>query len=269
MKKQISLILLTIALSLNACLPSLEQPIPRTGNEGSPTAIRIFADAILQNALTEIGKNYEASHPGSTVQLSFSNSKHLRELIEEGKSGDMLVSAIPSETASLTDKGYIHAVDSKKLSTSRLVLAVPSGNPGNIQSAKDLSQPGLKLGMVAETKPLGELTRTVLGNLNATYGADYMNLVMANVTVSEEDVQVILTKLQSGEINACIVDSFEIATKPEFTLIEIPAEANGYRQYDISILAQSTKRDEASRFMDYIFLPESQAVLTKWGFTVQ
>jgi len=269
MKKQISIILVMIALALNACVISVEHPPKKPGNDNSSTGIRVFADMTLKDALSEIAANYALINPDSAVQLSFSNPKHLREVIEQGTSVDLFVSGIPSETKTLTDNGYINSGDTKKLSTSRLVVAVPAGNPENLQSAQDLSRSGLKLGMAVETKPLGQQTRTVLDNMNATYGADYMKLVMANVTLNEEDTQAILTKLQSGEINACIVNSFEAANKSNITLVELPSEVNVYNYYDISILAKSTKHDQADNFMNYIFSPEGQAVLTKWGFTVQ
>jgi molybdate transport system substrate-binding protein len=258
-----------IALLLSACIPSLEEPIQRLDNDNSTPEVRVFADMILFNALTEIGKNYETSHPGSIIKLSFSSSKHLRELIEQGKAMDILVSAVPDDTAALIDEGHIRTVDTRKLSTSNLVVAIPSGNPKNIQSAEDLSQSGLKLGMMVDAKPLGKLTRTVLDNLNAVYGANYMNLVMANVTTNEEDAQAMLTKLASGEIDACIVDSFEVANMPDIAIKEIPATANALRYYDISILAKSPKHDKANDFINYVFSSEGLAVLTKWGFTVQ
>ncbi len=269
------MILLAIALVLSACIPSVESPnrvaSPNSegANENSPAEIRVFADTALQDALTEIGKDYEAGHPGSTVKLSFSNSKHLRELIEQGKAVDLFISGIPSETANLTGHGYIHAADTKKLATSRLVVAVTTGNPGKIQFAKDLSHPGLKLGIAVETKSLGKQTRTVFDNLNAAYGADFMTMVMGNVTANEEEFQALLNKLRSGEIDACIVNSSDAASSPDFALVEIPAEANLYRHYDISILAKSKKTNQAGDFMSYVLSPEGLAVLTKWGFVVE
>lgn len=270
MRKQASIILLAIALTLSACIPSVESPNQeKSTTDNSTTSIRVFADTALLDALTEIGKNYEAGHPGSTVKLSFSNSKHLRELVEQGKTADLLILSIPSETADLTEQGYIRAADTKKIATSRLVVAVAAGNPGNIQSAQDLSRPGLKLGIMVETSSLGRQTRTLLENLNANYGSDYMELAMTNVTANEEDADVLLNQLRSGEIEACIIDSIEIANNPDITLVEIPAEANVYRHYDISILAKSKKIEQSTDFMNYLFSPEGQAVLTKWGFTVQ
>jgi len=260
-----------IALALNACSPSAENPIKDspTGSGNSSTGIRVFTDTALKDALSEIAANYELANPDSTVKLSFSSSKHLRELIEEGKPVDLFVSGIPSETKTMTSNGYINSADTQKLSSSGLVVAVPEGNPGSIRSAKDLSRSGLKLGIIAETKPVGNRTRTVLTNLNATYGTDYMDLVMANVTATEDDTQVILDKLLSGEIDAGIVNSYEATNKPGITFVDFPTEANVYLHFDISILAKSKKHDQAVDFMNYVLSPEGQAVLTKWGFTVQ
>lgn len=258
-----------LMLALSACVPSVEHPNSQTDTGNSPTGVRVFADIALEDSLSEIAQNYKLIHPDSTVTLSFSNSKHLRELIEQGKSVDLFVSSIPAETTILTNEGTILAADTKTLATSRLVVAVPAGNPGKIQSAKDLSRPGMKLGIIAETKPMGEQTRTALANLNATYGAGYMDLVMANVTATEEDAKAILDKLKSGELDACIVNSFEAVNQPDIAFVDFPAEANVHLTFDISILAKSKNYDEAGNFMNYVLSPEGLAVLTKWGFTVQ
>lgn len=256
-----------LALILGACVPSVESPNRGGGKSTSSAEIRIFADSTMQDALNEIVKNYEASHSGSTVRLSFSNTKHLREVIEQGQAGDLLVSAIPSETAALIQGNYIKPTDKKEFATSQLVLAVSKGNTANIQSAQDMARGGVKVGMIADTAALGEQTRTVLANLNATYGADFTTSVMANVTASAEDAGALLNQLRSGEIDACIVNATDIVNMSDIASVEIPADANLYRHYEISILAGSQKYDQASDFLAYVLSPESQAILVKWGFT--
>ena len=61
------------------------------------------------------------------------------------------------------------------------MLIVPPDNPANITSPKDLTTPGIKLVVGAETVPVGSYTRTVLANLNAQYGDGYDKKVLANV----------------------------------------------------------------------------------------
>ncbi len=63
----------------------------------STTSITVFAAASLQGTFTQLGKQFEAAHPGDTVKFSFGPSSGLASEITSGAPADVFASAAPSE----------------------------------------------------------------------------------------------------------------------------------------------------------------------------
>jgi ABC-type glycerol-3-phosphate transport system substrate-binding protein len=71
-----------------------------TGSASSPAsptgAITVFAAASLMGTFTQLGKQFEAAHPGDTVKFSFGPSSGLATEITSGAPTDMFASAAPA-----------------------------------------------------------------------------------------------------------------------------------------------------------------------------
>ena len=105
----------------------------------------------------------------------------------------------------LVSEKFVEAAASKLFLTNQLVVILPKDNPAGITSLEDLAKPGLKLVFAAEEVPAGTYTRQVLTNLNARFGADYKDKVLANVVSNENNIRQAVTKVQLGEADASIV----------------------------------------------------------------
>src|SRR3990172_4554103 len=83
-KRILALILLVVfpSLVLGACGRA-------TNISSEPRTLTIYAAASLTDAFTEIGKTFEAEHPGVTVVFSFGGSQNLRTQIEQGAPADV------------------------------------------------------------------------------------------------------------------------------------------------------------------------------------
>ena len=79
----------THAAPIATSVPPTAAPQPRT--------LTVFAAASLTGSFGEIGKNFEAAHPGVTVTFNFAGSQVLRTQIEQGASADVFASARPEE----------------------------------------------------------------------------------------------------------------------------------------------------------------------------
>src|SRR5437762_2163197 len=55
--------------------------------------VTVFAAASLTEAFRTIGKDFEAAHPGATIELSFAGSSTLARQIVEGAPADVFASA--------------------------------------------------------------------------------------------------------------------------------------------------------------------------------
>ena len=248
-----------LSLILVACNGSNADSEPRT--------LTVYAAASLTDAFTEIGRSYETLHPGTKVVFNFGGSQNLRTQIEQGAPVDVFASANTKEMDTLVAQNMIEEGAAKIFLTNQLVLVLPKDNPAGIASLEDLSQPGLKLVLAAEEVPAGRYARQILDNLNAQFGAEYKEKVLANVVSNEDNIRQAVTKIQLGEADASIVYVSDAVAAPELQKIEIPADVNVVAEYPISPLAKSANSGLADEFIDYVLSPEGQATLKKWGFT--
>lgn len=228
--------------------------------------LTIFAASSLTDAFTEIGRNFEAANPGVTVALNFAGSQALRAQLEEGAVADVFAPANMTEMDTLVTDNLVLADTIRVFLTNQLLVILPADNPANIQSLDDLANTGIKLVLAAEEVPVGKYARQVLDNLNAIYGMEYKDEVLANVVSNEDNVKQVVTKVQLGEADAGIVYISDVVAVPELKTIEIPGDYNVIARYPIAPLTATQQPDLAARFIAYIFSADGQAILQKWGF---
>ena len=67
--------------------------------------ITVFAAASLTESFTQLGKQFEAAHPGDTVKFSFGPSSGLAEQITSGAPADVFASAAPANMDQVVSAG--------------------------------------------------------------------------------------------------------------------------------------------------------------------
>ena len=280
MKRLIALTLL-LAVLLTACGAAVTStPVPTTATEVptlAPTAVpptatpepqtlTVFAASSLTGAFTEIGKAFEAANPGITVTLNFAGSGALRTQIEEGAPADVFASASGKEMDTLVTGNFITKDVPQIFLTNKLVVILPANNPSALEKLEDLSKPGIKLVLAAETVPVGNYARQALDKMNGSFGTDFKDKVLANIVSNEDNVKQVVAKVQLGEADAGIVYTSDAIAAPDLKTIEIPANLNVIAKYPIAPLTKSENADLAAKFTEYVLSAEGQAVLQKWGF---
>lgn len=253
------------------CLFILLSPIlvscSRSNDSSQSRTLTVYAAASLTDAFNEIGKAFAAEHPSVVVAFNFGGSQNLRTQIEQGANADVFASANTREMDTLVNGNFIAKGAPKVLLTNQLVLILPKDNPAGIASLEDLSKPGLKLVLAAEEVPAGRYARQILENLNAQFGADYKDKVLANVVSNEDNIRQAVTKVQLGEADASIVYVSDAVAVSGLQRIEIPADVNVIAEYPIAPLIQSKNSELADEFIAYVLSRDGQATLQKWGFT--
>ena len=260
MKRFLYLSLLS-ALFLAACAPAAtatSAPEPRT--------LSVFAAASLTDAFTEIGKNFEASHPDVTVTFNFAGSQALRTQIEEGAPADVFASASGKEMDTLVTGAHVAEGTPQVFLNNKLVVIMPAENPATLEKLEDLANSGVKIVLAAEEVPVGNYARQSLDLMNGSFGIDFKDNVLANVVSNEDNVKQVVAKVQLGEADAGIVYTSDAIAAPELQTIEISTELNVIAQYPIAPLTNSSNAELADAFIAYVLSSESQSVLQKWGF---
>jgi molybdate transport system substrate-binding protein len=255
MKKLLSLILL-LGMWLMGCKPSVSQS----------QTLTVFAASSLTDAFTEIGANFETANPGVTVIFNFAGSQALRNQIEEGAPADVFASASGREMDTAVAGKFIAEGTPQIFLNNKLVIILPADNPAGLEKLEDLANLGIKIVLAAEEVPVGNYARQALELMNASFGADFKDKVLANIVSNEDNVKQVVSKVQLGEADAGIAYVSDIAASSDLKIIEIPTELNVIAKYPIAPLAASENGEWAQAFVDYVLSSEGQAILQKWGF---
>ena len=250
---------------LAGCAPATTST-PASTAVSEPHTLNVFAAASLTDAFTEIGKKYEATHPGVSVTFNFAGSQALRTQIEEGAPADVFASANKTEMDALVRDGFVVQGTSQVFLTNKLIVILPASNTAHVAKLEDLASPGVKLVLAAEEVPVGKYARQALDQMRAQFGTGFKDKVLANVVSNEDNVKQIVAKVQLGEADAGIVYTSDALAAPELKTIEIPAELNVIAQYPIATLTKATHMDLATGFIEYVLSTDGQSVLQKWGF---
>lgn len=239
---------------------------PATGGD-----IVAFTAASLTGVSADLGPAFEDANPGTTVTFNLQGTQSLKKQIELGATGDVFISAKTAYTNDLMAGGYLVNDTVKKLTSNYIVVILPAGNPGNITSLDDLARPGMKIAMGTAEVPVGINTRTVVDNLaNSTLvSSGWKEGVFDNVVTYETTEPGVVTKVSLGEVDAGFVyeSSYKAATAGSLELVPIPEEYNALQIYTVGVLSDSTNKETAQKFIDFLLSSEGQEILKNYGFT--
>jgi len=267
MKKLTTLVLaLILVLSLTAC-----------GGKTGDTELVVFAAASMQETLTEIGGQYMADHPGVAVVFNFDSSGTLKTQIQEGAVCDVFISAgqkqmdelDASAGAGLNTEGLDFVLEGSRfdLLENKVALAVPEGNPANINSFDDLKtslEAGtILLAMGNSDVPVGQYTQKIL----AYYGLNEKALAGSGVITYGSNVKEVTTQVSEGAVDCGVIYATDAFSAGLTVVDTAAAEMCGRVIYPAAVLNTSKYPDEAQAFLDYVRSDEGAAVLEAVGFT--
>ncbi|MBB5084135.1 molybdate ABC transporter substrate-binding protein [Nonomuraea endophytica] len=222
---------------------------------GGAKELTVFAAASLTGTFTELGKTFEAAHPGTTVKFNFGSSATLAQQIVQGAPADVFAAASPATMKTVTDGAL--ATAPATFVRNKLQIGVPADNPAKVDDLKDLADPKVKVALCAEQVPCGAAAVKAL----AAAG-----LKVTPVTL-EQDVKATLTKVELGEVDAALVYKTDvIASAGKVTGIPFPEADKAINDYPIATLTKAPAGDLAKQFVDLVLSQQGKDVLTKAGF---
>jgi len=270
--------LLSRVVSLSACLIFLSLLFSGcgTGTSGSaatatpsPVTLKVFAAASLKGAFTKIGTQFTALYPNVTFSFNFAGSDALAAQINQGAPADVFASANNKQMGVAVTGGQIDSSAIQVFAHNRLVVVVPTSNPGNIHTLQDLAKPGVKIVLAAKTVPAGQYALQFLTQASAdpSFGSAYQANVLKNVKSYQPDVTSVLTQVGLGQADAGIVYTTDAATQPTtLTTIAIPDNLNVIATYPIAPVKGTKTASTAQQFVSYVVSSAGQSVLASFGF---
>jgi molybdate transport system substrate-binding protein len=221
----------------------------------APVSITVFAAASLTETFTQIGKQFEAAHPGDTVKFSFGPSSGLSEQITSGAPADVFASAAPANMDTVVQAG--DASNPQDFAKNTMEVATPPNNPANVTSVNDLAKKSVKVALCQPQVPCGVVAAEVFKNAGIT---------VKPVTL-QPDVKSVLTQVETGNVDAGMVYITDVkAAGAKVKGVTIPASDNASTLYPIATISSSKHESVAKEFVDYVLSPAGQQVLTAAGF---
>ena len=243
------------------------------------TELTVFAAASMTETLNRIAEDYKTVEPNVSLTFSFASSGDLLSQIKEGADCDVFISAAPKQMNALdgslkddADKnpdGLDELLEGTRIDLleNKVVLAVPEGNPKNIDSFDKLADRlGAGEGFLAignSDVPVGQYTRKIF----AHYGLDEQSLADAGVLTYGSNVKEVTTQVIEGAVDCGIIYATDAYSAGLESVDEATADMCGQVIYPAAVLRNSAHPDEAKAFLDYLTGEDAGKVFESVGFT--
>ncbi len=246
-------VLLAGAALLAACASPATEPAA-SGTSAADDAltgtVEVYAAASLQRSFDEIATAFEAAHPGVTVAPVYDGSSTLATQIGEGAPADVFASADEKNMAKVAAQAPAPQI----FAANTLVIAVPTGNPGQVQTLADLSR--VTTVLCAAEVPCGAASTKLLDAAGVTIEAASL----------EQNVTAVLTKVETGEADAGLVYATDVIGRDDVEGV-VPENADDVvNHYPIAALADAPNPDAAQAFVAFVLSDAGQAILAEFGF---
>lgn len=251
--RRFSIVLIALSCATAACSAPTSTGKPET-------TITVFAASSLAGAFTQVGADFQAAHPGTTVTFNYGPSDGLAGQIESEGTADVFASASATWMDDVSKK--VGVSDQIPFATNKLVIITPLENPAKISGITDLAKPGVQLVLAAPGVPVGDYARVALKNAGIESAAE------ANVVSNEQDDASLVARVANGEADAAIVYLSDLTSSiaPSVRSVPIPTAVNVIATYPVAVVNGSANTTTATAFVDYVAGPRGQATLASFGF---
>ena len=254
-----------------------ETAAPETEAPAEPVELIVFAAASMTETMTTLGNQYMAEHPEVSIVFNFDSSGTLKTQIQEGADCDIFISAGQKQMNQLditanpeiNTEGLDFVLEGTRFNIleNKVALAVPEGNPANINSYDDMIE-GLKSGNIMLAMgnadvPVGQYTQKIL----AYYELVEEDLAAAGSITYGSNVKEVTTQVSEATVDCGIIYQTD-AYSADLTVVDTAtAEMCGQVIYPTAILNVSKNPDAAQAFLDYLTSDAGDEVFASVGFT--
>jgi len=218
--------------------------------------IVVMAAASLKSAFTQVGQQFKADNPGSSVDFEFAGSSELATQLVQGATADVFASADTAQMDAVAKAGLL-AGDPAKFASNTLVIVTAPGDPKKIGSFADLNRPGLNVVICQKPVPCGSATQRI----------EDATGVHLNPVSEEPSVTDVLNKVTSGQADAALVyvtDAHSAGDK--VTTVNFPEAAGAVNVYPVAVLNKAPQPALAQKFVALVTSETGQRILAQSGF---
>ncbi len=222
--------------------------------------LTIFAGSMLRPAIEDTIKRFE-EREGVQVSRTYNGCGILVAQMQAGTHPDAYF-ACDNEFMNQVVDLFPQPVP---VSQNELVILVPKGNPHKIGSLKDLTRPGLRVGVGHEKQcAMGWITQ------NTFREGGIQTEIMANVTVQTPTGDMLVNQLRTGSLDAAVAYLSNAAGAADvLDAVQIQGIACSTATQPWGVATDSKYPATASRLFDAICSTESQDIFASQGFRWQ
>lgn len=251
----------TTACQKNEKLDMEEKPAIETeakeGNQNEDITLLVYSGAGLKKPMTEIAEVFE-EETGVKVEYVFAGSTQLLSQIELTGKGDVFIVGAINAYNAAEEKGLVN--EYKTVAYHNPIIAVPKGNPANIQKLEDLTKDGIKVILGDEdANAIGKTSQKIFEKLDLEKIND--NVIAKTATVNE-----LIVHLASGDADVAIVTEDAAFGNEDIELITIPEEQNIPQILPIGSLKMTENQDLATEFVDFVSSDRGKEIFESYGF---
>lgn len=224
--------------------------------------LTVSAAASLTQAFQDMGRQFEAQHPGITVKFNFGASGALLQQIANGAPVDVFASADTDTMDKAVAKKAVNAADVKVFTSNHLVLVTPANSLAVITQLVDLKKPDIKrfaMGLPASV-PAGLYAQGALDK--AGLWKDVKDKV-----ISTQNVRQALDYVARNEVDAGFVYASDAQLMAGKVKMAFQVATTAPIHYPMAKVSATKQADEASKFITFVLSQAGQSVMKKHGFT--
>jgi molybdate transport system substrate-binding protein len=256
---RLAVILPAVAAALGAALA-----FGGCGDRGGRVELVLHCAAGLRQAMAPMIVAFEARQPVA-VHVTYEGSGQLLGKIAAGAGGDLFVPGAAFYLDKAADQGLIDPATRKIVAYYVPVLFAAKGNPLGIRTLRDLTRPGVRVGLGDErSAAVGETSLELFKKNDIPYDQVRPNVVYKSGTVNELGVAI-----QMHTVDVVIlwdVNARQFAAYGD--TVAIPPAENAVSTVPIAVLKTSAHPAEAMAFIEFVTSEEGKRILAANGVTV-
>jgi molybdate transport system substrate-binding protein len=221
----------------------------------------VAAAVSLREPLVEIGRRYDAQHPGERVSLSFGASSVLAAQARAGAPIDVFVSADERIVDRLEAEGLVPGEDRFTLVSNRLVVIAAQGLDFPLAGPEDLARPEVRWIAIAEISvPVGRYARAWLTRRGLLERLEPRIVPTAHARAT-------LAAVDYGHADAAIVYATDArVARSARVAFEIPEAEQPQIVYTAARVRDARRPQAAERFLSHLRSPAAREILRAAGF---
>jgi accessory colonization factor AcfC len=159
-------------------------------------------------------------------------------------------------------RGIVRRHERRTIAYRRSAILVPTGNPAHIRSVKDMTRPGVRVG-ISVIDCLKGLWEDVAGRLGL------LEAIRPNITYHANGCIAIVEAVAQGIVDGAFGwTAFEHLAPGRIEIIEMPRNQEILRGTGVGLLTFARELEPARRFMDFLTSPEARACYEEFGWVI-